>query len=135
MYYEAKVRHSIFTDSGEAKEVKETVLTNCDLFAEAELAGLNWCNNDGDVIAIRRSDVTEIVNEKELNFDFDYYKVKVADIYKDDNGNEKELLYVLLVNAKDTQDANKKVLEHLKMGMSDFAIKSVTLSKIIEIIP
>lgn len=132
MYYELSLKVTNQDNNGNEKEVKEKYITDCTLFSEAELKGLEQCNNEGDVTDIKRSNVTEIVNAKEEGESF--YKSKVVSIFVDDNGNEKETPYYLLVAAKDVKQATERTLEHLKQGMDDFRLDGVTKTKILEVL-
>lgn len=132
MYYELTIKVTEPDKSGNDKEVKERYITDCLLFAEAECKGLEQCNNEGDVTDIKRSNVTEIVNAKGEGETF--YKAKVVSIFIDDNGNEKETPYYLLVAAKDVKQATERTLEHLKQGMEDMRLDGISKTKILEVI-
>lgn len=88
MFYEIKLKVEKENSKGEMKEVVEHFITDVELFAEAEANGLEQYNGNCDVISITRSNVVEIVNEKEE--DKPFYKATLIDIFIDDNGNEKE---------------------------------------------
>lgn len=132
MYYELTIKVTEPDKNGNEKEVKEKYITNCLLFAQAECKGLEHCNNEGDVTGIKRSNVIEIVNSKGEGEAF--YKAKVVYIFVDDNGNEKETLYYLLVAAKDVKQATERTLEHLKQGMEDMRLDGISKTKILEVI-
>lgn len=132
MYYELTIKVTEPDKNGNDKEVKEKYITNCLLFAQAECKGLEQCNNEGDVTDIKRSNVTEIVNAKDEGETF--YKAKVVSIFIDDNGNEKETPYYLLVAAKDVKQATERTLEHLKQGMEDMRLDGISKTKILEVI-
>ena len=89
MFYEIKLKVEKENGKGEKKEVIEHFITDVELFAEAEAKGLEQYNGDCDVFSITRSNVVEIVNEKEE--DKPFYKATLIDIFIDDNGNEKVL--------------------------------------------
>lgn len=91
MFYEIKLKVEKENSKGEMKEVIEHFITDVELFAEAEAKGLEQYNGNCDVFSITRSNVVEIVNEKEE--DKPFYKATLIDIFIDDNGNEKETKY------------------------------------------
>ena len=86
MFYEIKLKVEKENSKGEMKEVIEHFITDVGLFAEAEAKGLEQYNGNCDVFSITRSNVVEIVNEKEEGKPF--YKATLIDIFIDDNGNE-----------------------------------------------
>lgn len=128
MYYEIKTKRQ----DNEGKDISECFITNCDLFAQAELKGLEEHNNECDVISIKRSKITEIVNNKED--DKYFFKATLVDTFTDDNGKEKEIKYYLLVCAKDTTEANKLILDHIKQGLQDFRLDAIQKTNIINLI-
>ena len=114
------------------KEVVEHFITDVELFAEAEANGLEQYNGNCDVISITRSNVVEIVNEKEE--DKPFYKATLIDIFIDDNGNEKETKYYNLVCAKDITEANRLMQEHMRQGLNDMRLDAIQKTKIIDLI-
>lgn len=84
MFYEIKLKVEKENSKGEMKEVIEHFITDVGLFAGAEANGLEQYNGNCDVISITRSNVVEIVNEKEEGKPF--YKATLIDIFIDDNG-------------------------------------------------
>lgn len=131
MYYEFKIKTKRETPRG-VKEVTELYLTDCELFAEAEHAGMSLTAGKGDVVAIYRSDVKEIVNPNET--DGDYYKATVVDVFTKDDGTTKEIKYRVLVNAADLQNATNIVREYMRQGLQDMRLDKVEKSKILEVI-
>lgn len=122
-------------ENGEAKEVKEHYITNCELFSEAEQKGLQEYadyNMECDVFAITRSKVIEIIGNK--TDDNHFFRAIVTDVRTDDDGVEKELKYVMLVAAKDVTEANRMMLEHLKQGLGDFKLDGLVKTKILEVL-
>lgn len=79
MFYEIKLKVDKENDKGEMKEVIERFITDVELFAEAEAKGLEQYNGNCDVFSITRSNVVEIVNEKEE--DKPFYKATLIDIF------------------------------------------------------
>jgi hypothetical protein len=131
MLYEIKVNHSIVKPDGEEKDVVELFLHDCELFAQAELKGLEEFDNDCDVVGIARSKIIEIVN-KETEHSF--FKGKVVETIVDDNGNDKERAYYILCNAENVTKATKIFEDHLKQGLEDLRLDAVVKTKIVDII-
>lgn len=136
MYYEATTKVTRTNERGEDKEVLERyVIKDCLSFQEAEERAAKtyaYDNTDGDVVAIRRSKLYEIVNENKT--DGKYFKAKLASYFVDEKGKEKQMLYNVLVNSKDMDDANKKMKEYIKQGLSDMSLVEIKETKIISVI-
>lgn len=132
MFYEIKLKVEKENSKGEMKEVVEHFITDVELFAEAEAKGLEQYNGDCDVFSITRSNVIEIVNEKEE--DKPFYKATIISTFTDENGNEKENKYYNLVCAKDITEANRLMQEHMRQGLEDMRLDAIQKTKIIDLI-
>ena len=134
MFFEAKLRVEKTLDTGEQKEVKEHYIMDAELFAEAEKMMFELYPNQAiDVFSIRRSDIREIINNKEDGKPF--YKATVIDVFTDDKtGKEKETKYFMLVCAKDTVEATLLATEYLKQGYN-LRLDEVKRIKIIDYLP
>lgn len=138
MFYEIKLKVEKENSKGEMKEVIEHFITDVELFAEAEAKGLEQYigleqyNGNCDVFSITRSNVVEIVNEKEEGKPF--YKATLIDIFIDDNGNEKGTKYYNLVCAKDITEANRLMQEHMRQGLNDMRLDGIVKTKIMDLI-
>ena len=130
MFYEIKLKVDKDNGKGEMKEVVEHFITYVGLFAEAN--GLEQYNGNCDVTSITRSNVVEIVNEKEEGKPF--YKATLIDIFIDGNGDEKETKYYNLVCAKDITEANRLMQEHMRQGRNDMRLDGIVKTKIIDLI-
>lgn len=121
MFYELAIKVNRMQENGKEKEVVERYITDCNLFAEAEEIGLKECSDyqlQGDVVGIKRSNVYEIVNEIHGEDD-KLFKAKIVSVFVDDKGKEKEQPYHVLIWASSMDDANRKVQEYMKQGLSD----------------
>ena len=114
MFFEAKLRVEKTLDTGEQKEVKEHYIMDAELFAEAEKMMFElYPNQKIDVFSIGRSDIREIINDKED--DKPFFKATVIDVFTDDEtGKEKETKSYMLVCAENTVEATLLVNEYLK---------------------
>lgn len=114
------------------KEVTERYITDCELFSEAEYAGMKTykdASGGGDVIAIKRSNVREIVNEQD-DKDY-YYKATIVTKTIDDKENEKEQKYYVLIRADNATEAINKANEYMKQGLDDMVLDGLIKTKII----
>ena len=132
MFYEIKLKVNKDNEKGEVKEVVEHFITDVELFAEAEVKGLEQYNGDCDVFSIVRSKVIERVNKKEENKSF--FKATIISTFTDDNDNEKENKYYNLVCAKDITEANRLMQEHMRQGLEDMRLDAIQKTKIIDVI-
>lgn len=132
MLYEFKVKIERENAKGELKQVAEHyIIDNCELFAEVEAKALEEFGGNCDVFFVARSKISEIVNDKEIGKPF--FKATVVDTFTDDEGNEKETKYQMLVCANDIAEANKIITEYLKQGY-DTRLDSLTKTKIVDIL-
>ena len=137
MFYEATTKVTHTNERGEEKDVLERyVIKDCLSFKEAEERAAKtyaYDNLDGDVVAIRRSKLYEIVNENKT--DGKYFKAKLASVFVDEKtGKEKMTYYDLLLNANSMDEANKLMQEYMKAGMADFLLMEIKETKILEVI-
>lgn len=131
MFYEIKLKVQKENAKGEMKEVTEHYITDVELFAEAEQKGMELYNNDCDVFSVIRSKIKEIVNGKQEEKPF--FKATVTDTFTDDEGNEKDSKYFVLVCAKDIPEANKIMDEYLNQGF-DMKLDGIVRTKILDVI-
>lgn len=132
MLYEITTKVKKTQEDGSEKDVAERYITDCELFAEAECAGMHSYadyQQEGDVVAIKRSNVREIVNESD---DKDYfYKATIVSKYVDDNANEKEQKYYVLIRANSLIEATNKANEYMKQGLDDMSLDGMVKTSII----
>lgn len=133
MFYEIAIKVTKADERGKEKEVVERFITDVMLFAEAEQKGLELYNGQCDVVGIRRSNVYEIVNEAHEEDD-KLFKAQLASIFVTDDGKEKEQKYHVIVWADSVNDANKKMQEYMKSGMSDLVLKCIKETKLLDIL-
>ena len=134
MYYEMTTKVTRVKDDGTEKEVSERYITDCETFAEAEQKGMEAYsadNTDGDVVAVKRSNVKEIVNENEEKQH--YFKATIVDTFIDDK-TEKELRYYVLIRADDLSEATAKAKEYMRQGLQDMRLDGIVKTKILELL-
>ena len=136
MYYEITDRVKRVKDDGTEKEVNERYITDCLTFAEAEQKGMEAYsadNVDGDVVAVKRSNVREIVNENEEKQH--YFKATIVDTFIDDKTEkEKELRYYVLIRADDISEATAKAKEYMRQGLQDMRLDGIVKTNILELL-
>lgn len=136
--FEVKSRRTIIDKkSGNDKSVTEAFFVeNATTFGDAEARVMTYWNCECEVIAVAISKVMDVVNcptqeEKEERY---VYRAVIATIYTDDDGNEKELKYPVLLWAKDFDSAMTIVNEYLAQGLEDMTLVSLQKTKIVEVI-
>lgn len=136
MYYEMTTKVSRQNDDGLVKEISERYITDCETFAEAEEKAMETYSADnvnGDVIAVKRSNVKEIVNEDEEKEH--YFKATIVDTFIDDKTEkEKELRYYVLIRANDLGEATAKANEYMRQGLQDMRLDGIVKTKIQELL-
>ena len=136
--FEVKSRRTIIDKkSGNDKSVTEAFFVeNATTFGDAEARVMTYWNCECEVIAVAISKVIDVVNyptqeEREERY---VYRALIATIYIDDDGNEKELKYPVLLWAKDFDNAMTIVNEYLAQGLADMTLISLQKTKIVEVI-
>lgn len=135
MYYEITTRVSRPTDGGEEREVTERYITDCDTFEEAEKKGMETYAHQGlhgDVVAVRRSNVREIANERDNREH--YFKATIIDTFTTDGGKEKELRYYVLIRADDLAEATDKANEYMRQGLQDMRLDGMVKTRLLELL-
>ena len=85
------------------------------------------------MFSVARSDIREIINEKEE--DKPFFKATVIDVFTDDEtGKEKETKYYMLVCAENVVEATLLVNEYLKQGYN-LRLDGIKRVKILDYIP
>lgn len=130
MYYETTVRHDIIKPDGTTKEGNEKLIVRtCNTFAEAELRSLQHIE-DGDVIAIKQSNLREFANDPIK--DADIYFATIEDTFVSELGDEKTTKYKVALYAKSTTEANKVINEFMKQGLNDMKCTEIKKTNFIE---
>ena len=137
MFYEANTKVTRINERGEEKQVIERyVIKDCLSFSEAEERAANtyaYDNTDGEVVAIKRSNLYEVVNENANKEK--YSRAKLGSIFVDENtGKEKMTYYHVLMSADNMDDAQKIMKEYMNQGMSDFILLEIKESKVTDLI-
>jgi hypothetical protein len=136
-HFEVKSRRVVMDNKGNDKSITEAFFVkDCVLWAEAETKMLKYYNCENDVVGMAISKVMEVVNEPTdaEKMDMFIYRAVIANIYTDDDGNEKEMKYPVLLWAKNIDDAMGVVNNYLRQGLEDMSLVSITKTKIVEVI-
>lgn len=133
MFYEGTIKVTKMDEKGNDKEVKESfIVENAELFGEVEQKLLELYNGECEVIAIKRANIMEIVNQP--SEDSKIFKAKLISIFVDDKGKEKETSYYVLLFAKDTEQAIAIMKNYVEAGLKDLGIKAIVETKFLEVL-
>ena len=135
MFYEISIKHTIVDKNGNDKEVTDKyIVENQELFAEAEQKGLELPLTDPDVVAVKRSNLREIVNTPTDAEDEAIYIATIVDTFISDNGDEKKTKYPVALYAVSIPNANKIVQEYMAQGLADLECEGIKKSSFVEVI-
>lgn len=133
MFYEGTIKVTKMDEKGNDKEVKESfIVENAELFGEVEQKLLELYNGECEVIAFKRANIMEIVNQP--SEDSKIFKAKLISIFVDDKGKEKETSYYVLLFAKDTEQAIAIMKNYVEAGLKDLGKKAIVETKFLEVI-
>jgi hypothetical protein len=133
-HFETKIKRVIRDKKGNDKEIAEVYFVeNAVSFGDAETRIQTYWNCECDVVAVTMSRVMDIVNPR-TDEEESIYKAIIASVFLDDNENEKEMKYPVLVFAKSLEEATKRVIGYMDEGLGDMNLHSITKTKIVEVI-
>jgi phosphopantetheine adenylyltransferase len=136
MYYELSLKVTKTNEQGNDKEIKEKYFVDgCELFAEAELKGIQLYNNECEVISIKQSKVREFINERNENKEEIIYIAVIEDSYvNENNGETKKMKYEVGLFAEDMKNASRITHEYMKQGLNDMELVRIYKTNFLEII-
>ena len=120
MIYECTISHCILDKNGNEKILKENyIVENEELFADVEKAAYSEFGQlvNIDVIAIKRSKLCEIINDRDSDDEF-VFIADIADVQTNDGGEEVEFVYKVALFALSMDDAYEKTKHYLKQGFN-----------------
>lgn len=130
MIYEVSSRRVAIDKRGNDKAITEHFLVNdTELFAEAESAVLDIYNGENDVIAVKRSAVSEVINKRTE----DEQKIFVANIERSDIEGKVTKVSVALF-ASNITEANKISHDYIAKAVVDETVVEVKKSKFLDLI-
>lgn len=136
-HFEVKSRRVVMDNKGNDKSITEAFfIENCTSWADAEDKMLAYFNSENEVVGMAISKVLEVVNTptQEEKMDMFVYRAVIASVYTDDEGNEKEMKYPVLLWAKSIDEAMTTVKGYIQQGLEDMSLVSITKTKIVEVI-
>lgn len=136
-WYEVKCKYTKQLEDLRLKRVTEPYLIDATSFTEAEAR----CNEEVgqtvrgefDVVSIKRENIADIFDYEDAET---WFKAKVKfEAIDADSGKSKAVSNTILVSAENAKVAYQRIQESLREVMSFFEITSVSLTKIVEVMP
>jgi len=124
MIYEATITYITRDNNGNDKQTKASfIIDNAETFAQVEELMYREFQNltDIDIIAIKRSNINEIINRCS-NVDEKIWLADIVQMFVDENGVEKEMRYKFAFFSLNTDTAFQYVKEYLKQGYTDMEL-------------
>lgn len=133
MFYEVASRRVVIDKKGNDKSVTENfVVSNAALFSEAETAVYLKFSMENDVVAVRRSSITDVINEADCGEDI--YLATLEEVVVDEMGKERKNSTMVAVYANSVEEANLVAKDYIRVFTNDTFIVGVKKSKFIEIL-
>lgn len=126
--YEIQLNYVVVDEKGNDRNTKENlILEHAESFADAEQIGYDYGSGltGIDVVAIKRSKIKEIANERTSD-DEKIFLATLVDIFHNDDGSEKEMKYTIAFFSKNMASANAYINEYAKQGYN------MSITKIVE---
>ena len=137
-YYEVSIKFDKVQETGVIKKVTEKYLIEALSFTEAEKRATEfiaaYVSGKIDITAIRRLQIAEIFESKDEQADR-WYRSKIAFIGIDEKtGVEKRSQQVVMVKAKDFDDARNAIQEGMKGTFGDWEKAQLSETKIMDLV-
>jgi hypothetical protein len=135
MIYETKCSFIKVDDNGNDKVVKERyIVEEAENFGDAEKQTYDFCDGetDLDVIDVKRSKLKEILNKRNSDDDA-IWIAELQDVFTNDDGDEKYIVYKVAFFAKTFDSAMAYITEYMKQGYN-LELVSIKKSKIADVI-
>lgn len=132
--YEGTITYVTQDKNGNDKNVKENyILEHCESFSDAE----EQLYDEGeaiDVVAIKRSSLKEIVNEREDEEQKVFIATIIDKFYDADKDETTETKYNVALFAIDIAKAHQVVNEYMKQGLEDMELVGLKCTKIVDVL-
>jgi hypothetical protein len=126
--YEIQISYVTVDSKGNDRNTKENlILEHAESFADAEQIGYDYGSGltGLDVVAIKRSKIKEIANERTSD-DEKIFLATLVDVFLNEDGTEKEMKYTIAFFSKSMASANAYINEYAKQGYN------MSITKIVE---
>lgn len=135
MMYETTAQFLNIDAQGNERVVKQRfIVQEAENFGDAEDQTFMECdgNKELDVIAIKRSKIKEILNKRE-NDKENIYIAEVCDLFVDEEGNEKEMIYKMAFFSTNVDTAYSYIKDYLRQGYN-LSLVGIKKTKFVDVI-
>ena len=134
MTFETKISYE-----NEGKVVKEQyIIENAELFGEVEAKLYEEFGNftNFGVVSIKTNNkIREIINEKPTDDDeCKIFYATICDFFTDDNGNVKEIPYVVVAFAHDMTEAKAAIDQYMRQGLENMELKAIKKTNFVDVL-
>jgi hypothetical protein len=134
MIFEAKISYE-----QDGKAVKEQyIIEHAELFGEVESKLYEEFGNfpNFSVVSIKTNNkIREVINEKPAGDDeCKIFYATICDFFTDDNGQKKEIPYIVVAFAHDMNEAKAAVDQYMRQGLEDMELKAIEETKFVDIL-
>ena len=136
MIFETSIRTTIIDNKGNNKSITSRyIVENANLFSEVESKLYEEFSNETDfeVTGIKISKLKEIVN-KPPQGEYKIYFATICDHFITEEGDDKELKYVVALHASDINEAHQTVKQYMQQGLEDMELVAIKETKYLEVL-
>lgn len=136
MIFETSIRTTIIDNKGNNKSITSRyIVENANLFSEVESKLYEEFSNETDfeVTGIKISKLKEIVN-KPPQGEYKIYFATICDHFITEEGDDKELKYVVALHACDINEAHQTVKHYMQQGLEDMELVAIKETKYLEVL-
>jgi hypothetical protein len=133
--YEGTIQFITQDKRGNDKPVKEQfILEHCESFSDAEAQLFDYGSSltEIDVVAVKRSKLKEIANER-TNEAEKIFLATLVDIFLNDDGTEKEIKYTIAFYSKDMNAAHAYISQYASQGYN-MSVTKIVESKFVDVL-
>lgn len=132
--FNCKIAYLAQNEDGKIKKVSDIYEVQASGFTEAE-ARLQEVLEESiasyDLLAMKKSNIKEVVIDQSKE---KFFQTKVSFVaFDEDNGKESKDTNVMLVQSNSVEEATKVVNERMKGSISDYHIKGVSETKVVDV--
>lgn len=136
MIFETSIRTTIIDNKGNNKSITSRyIVENANLFSEVESKLYEEFSNETDfeVTGIKISKLKEIVN-KPPQGEYKIYFATICDHFITEEGDDKELKYVVALHAGDINEAHQTVKHYMQQGLEDVELVAIKETKYLRVL-
>ena len=137
MIYETSIKLTVVDKNGNDKVVtNKYIVENAELFGEVEskLYEVFGGVTGFEVATIKISKLREIINEAPQGDECKIYFANICDHIVTDEGDVKDMQYLVALHAHDINEAHKAIDQYMKQGMEDMELVGLKCTKYLEVL-